>query len=135
MKEITVDATLDNFERVKEFIETQLTQYDCPQKSCVQIIIATEEIYVNIANYAYHPHTGKVTITFDALQHPNKIQIQFMDSGTPFNPLEKKDADISLPMLQREIGGLGILMAKKMMDLVEYSYTNEKNILTMQKKL
>ncbi len=135
MKEITVNATLDELYTVLDFVEAELEKQDCLPKVMVQIAIAVEEIYVNIAKYAYHPHNGNATIRCSVGGEPLMILVQFLDNGCPFNPLEHEDVDTSMSAEERSIGGLGILMVKKSMDEVEYSYQNGSNILTMKKQV
>lgn len=95
--------------------------------------IAAEEVFVNIASYAYPTGQGKVDITCETVQ--GYAVITFSDDGMPFNPLEGAEPDITLPAEKRNIGGLGLLMTKKIMDEVSYEYKNEKNVLTMRRKL
>lgn len=135
MKEITVAATLDNLARVQEFIEAELEGCGCPMRAMMQIAVAVEEIYVNIAHYAYHPSVGEATVRCAVGGKPLQVTIQFLDSGKPFDPLKKPDADITLSAEEREIGGLGILMVKKSMDDVQYQYKGGCNILTLKKQL
>lgn len=132
-KSITVDATVANLETVNEFIDGFLEENDCPMKVQMQIDLSVEEIYVNIANYAYGDGTGKAEISIE--NNDGEITIAFKDSGVPYNPLEKDDPDISLSADEREIGGLGIFLTKKNMDCVSYEYTDGHNILTMKKHL
>ena len=129
---ITLDATVDNLQTVLDFIDEKLDANDCPLKTKMQIDIAVEEVFVNIANYAYAPGTGEATVC--AAVEDQTVTISLSDSGTPFNPLEKEDPDITLPAEERDIGGLGILMIKKSMDDVSYEYKDEQNILTLKKK-
>ncbi|MEF9972527.1 MAG: ATP-binding protein [Clostridia bacterium] len=135
MKALTVPATLENMARVQSFIEAELEQHDCPTKASLQISIAVEEIYVNIAHYAYNPEIGEATVRCAVGGDPLQVTIQFLDDGTPFNPLAKEDADTTRSAEEREIGGLGILLVKKSMDQVDYEYREGKNILTIHKKL
>ena len=135
MKEITVPATLENLTFVQAFIEEKLESCSCPMKAAMQISVAVEEIYVNIAHYAYHPAVGEATVRCAVGGAPLQVTIQFLDSGKPFDPLAKPDADITLSAEEREIGGLGILMVKKSMDDVQYEYKNGCNILTLKKHL
>lgn len=135
MNELTVPATLENMEPIQAFIEQELEQNDCPMKAMVQISVAVEEIYVNIARYAYNPEIGEATVRCAVGGDPLQVTIQFLDGGKPFNPLEKEDADTTLSAEERDIGGLGILMVKKSMDQVDYEYKDGKNILTIHKKL
>ena len=135
MKELTVAATLENLTPVQSFIEEELEAAGCPMKAMVQISVAVEEIYVNIAHYAYHPEIGEATVRCCVGGDPLQVTIQFLDSGKPFDPLQKPDADTTLSAEERDIGGLGILMVKKSMDAVEYTYESGKNILTIRKSI
>ena len=135
MKELIVPASADELEKVQAFIGEQLDQYGCSMKDKMDIEIAVEELFVNIAYYAYKPEeNGTASIRFDASEEPLQIVIQFLDHGVPYNPLQKKDPDITMDADERDIGGLGIFMAKKCMDGIEYSYKDGKNILTIMKK-
>lgn len=135
MKELTLEASLAHLNRVQEFVSAELEKAACPLKARLQIELVVEEIYVNIARYAYHPGTGSATVRCEIGREPLQVILQFLDEGVPFNPLEKKDADTTLPAEAREPGGLGILLVKKSMDLVDYRYENGKNILTLRKCL
>ena len=135
MKDITVDATLDNLEVVQNFVSEELESQGCSMKVMMQIEIAVEEIYVNIVHYAYNPEIGKATIRCEVTDNPMQVIIQFLDAGVPFDPLAKEDADITLSAEEREIGGLGIFMVKKSMDEVSYEYKEGKNVLTIRKVL
>lgn len=135
MKELTVPATLEQLDAVQAFIEEELEENGCPMKAVMQISIAVEEIYVNIAHYAYHPEIGEATVRCCVGGDPLQVTVQFLDSGKPFNPLAKPDADVSLSAEERDIGGLGILMVKKSMDDVTYEYKDGCNILTLKKSL
>lgn len=133
MKELTVSAGLEELETVQAFVEEALAAANCPMKMMMQISIAVEEIYVNIARYAYHPELGEATVRCAVGGAPLQVTIQFLDHGRPFDPLAKKDADTTLSAEERDIGGLGILMVKKSMDDVAYEYRNGCNILTLKK--
>lgn len=135
MKSITVDATLENLERVQSFIEQELEEYGCPIKAMMQISMAAEEIYVNIAHYAYKPRIGKATVICSVEGEPLQVILEFLDNGRPFDPLSVLDADTTLPAGEREIGGLGILLAKKSMDQISYAYKDGQNILTLKKTI
>lgn len=138
MKEIMVDATIENITAVTEFIEEQLDQVDCPVKAKLQINVAMDELLSNIAHYAYKKDGGQVTVQLE-VQKGEKItpcaQITLTDCGIPYDPLSKEDPDVTLSMEERPVGGLGIFMAKKLMDGISYEYKDGKNILTVIKKL
>ena len=135
MKTLTVPARIDQLEAVQEFIQQELEQQDCSPKAQIQISIAVEEIFVNIAHYAYKPVEGDATIRCEVGGDPLEVTIQFLDHGKPYNPLEKEDPDTTLSAEERQIGGLGIFMVKKSMDSLDYEYREGKNILTIKKSL
>ena len=135
MKSITVDATLENLEKVKSFIEQELEASGCPVKAMMQISMAAEEIYVNIAHYAYKPGIGKATIICSVEGNPLQVILEFLDNGRPFDPLAVSEADTTLPAGERKIGGLGILLVKKSMDQISYAYKGGQNILTLKKTI
>lgn len=133
MKELKVDATTEKLDEVIAFVEGQLEQYDCPMKSMTQLSIAVEEIFVNIAHYAYRPEIGQATVRVQVEENPLTVVITFLDNGIPYDPLAREDPDITLSAEEREIGGLGIFMVKKSMDAVTYEYKDGQNILTITK--
>ena len=133
--EIELEAETKNLPSVIEFVEAFLERVSCPMKSLMQISVAVDEIFTNISSYAYRTGIGKAKIHLDLLSDPRAVQLTFIDSGVPYDPLAKEDPDITLPASQRQIGGLGIFMAKKLMDDIEYEYLDGKNILRMKKYL
>ncbi|QUA53512.1 ATP-binding protein [Aristaeella lactis] len=135
MADLTVDALVSNLDQVLAFVDGQLETMDCSMKAQMQIDVAVEEIYVNIANYAYAPETGKAYISVRPDPENASVTIEFRDNGIPFDPLAKADPDVTLSAEERKIGGLGIYMVKKSMDAMEYSRKDGQNILTITKKL
>lgn len=135
MVELTLPADTAALARVLDFVDEQLSTCGHPEKIRMQIALATEEIYVNIARYAYRPDTGPVTIGVDIGGSPPCVTLTFTDHGAPYDPLANADPDTALPADAREIGGLGIFMAKKSMDRMHYEYRDKKNILTLVKRL
>lgn len=133
--ELAVPAQLERLDEVLEFVNTCLEKHECSQKAKMQIAIAVEEIYVNIARYAYGDGEGTAVIGVKCEGNPKQAVIQFSDQGMPYNPLKKRDPDIRLSAEERQIGGLGIFMVKKSMDTMEYLYENGKNILTIKKSI
>jgi anti-sigma regulatory factor (Ser/Thr protein kinase) len=133
MKELTLDATLENMETVQEFVRGCLENAKCSTKIITQVNIAVEEIYVNIAHYAYKTDKGTATIRIEVMKEPLTAVITFIDQGIPYNPLAKEDPDVSLSAEERKIGGLGIYMVKKSMDDVSYEYKDGNNILYIKK--
>ncbi len=135
MKEMTIDAAVENIPAVTAFVEEQLEQYNCPMKAQMQIDIAIDELFSNIAQYAYTPNTGKATVRVEVTENPMVVVITFIDNGIPYDPLAKADPNVSLPADEREIGGLGIFMVKKSMDEITYEYKDGQNILKIKKKI
>ena len=133
MKELELEATVENLDEVLAFVDKQLEEFGCPMKTQMQVDIAVEEIFVNIAKYAYGAETGKVTISVSVSDR--EATIEFRDSGVPFNPLEKADPDVTLSAEERNIGGLGIYLVKKNTDGVTYQYQDNQNVLTLKKLL
>lgn len=131
---VTVEATTDNLYEVLGFIDERLEAADCSPATQMRIDLAVEEIFVNVANYAYAPETGDVTVTF-AVEEPMTAVITFEDSGVPYDPLKKEDPDVTLDARDRQIGGLGIFMVKKNVDKLSYAYRDGKNILEIKKAL
>ena len=119
MTELKVDATLENLERVLSFVEERLETCSCSMKTIMQIQIAVEEIYVNIASYAYKEKKGEAIIKIETDQEVPQVSLTFEDYGDPYNPLLKEDPDITLSAEERKIGGLGIYLVKKSMDKEE----------------
>ncbi len=135
MERLEVDAKLENLDLVLGFLEQGLEKTTCTMRAKTQIAVAAEEVFVNIAHYAYGDQTGKAVIQYEIFGDPMKMKIIFTDSGIPYDPLKKQDPNIKLSAEEREIGGLGIFMVKKMMDDVEYQLIDQKNVLTITKEL
>ena len=135
MKELTLAATVENIETVTEFVNAQLELMDCPIKAQMQIDIAIDELFGNIAHYAYTPEVGNATVRVEVSEEPLAVIITFIDNGIPYDPLAKDDPDITLSAEKREIGGLGIYMVKKSMDEITYEYKDGQNILTIKKNI
>ncbi|MBP5245850.1 MAG: ATP-binding protein [Clostridiales bacterium] len=133
--ELDIEATPENLSEVQAFVEEKIEAEDCSPKAAMQIGVAVEEIFINIASYAYAPEKGKATVRIEVSNDPLAVSITFIDHGVPYDPLEKTDPDITLSAEEREIGGLGIFMTKKMMDDVKYEYKDGQNILTLKKTL
>ena len=134
-EQLTVDAKTDNLEQVLDFINEQIELCDCSMKVQRQIDIAVEEIFVNIANYAYQDKIGQAEVQTEIQEDPLTIFITFIDSGIPYDPLAKQDPDVTLSAAERQIGGLGIFLTKKIMDDVSYEYRDGQNVLTLKKAL
>ncbi len=135
MRELTLEAKVDNLNQVLAFVDGVLEEMDCPLRVQMQIDVAVEEVFVNIASYAYAPGIGDATIQVETEQDPPSLSVTFLDSGVPYDPLKKPDPDVTLSAEERQIGGLGIYMVKKSMDDMRYAYRDGQNVLTIIKKL
>ena len=135
MKELEIEAVRKNTYSVLAFVDEDLEAAECPMLTQTAIDIAVEEIFVNIANYAYGDETGTVLIQVTMQEDPPSAEITFIDTGVQYDPLANPDPDITLPSNKRKKGGMGIFMVKKSMDEMTYKYEDGKNILTIKKAL
>ena len=135
MKELTIEAVLENVDTVIDFIDEQLVEYGCGMKEKMAIDVAADELFTNIASYAYNPEKGNATVRVEVFEDPLAVEITFIDNGVPYDPLAKADPDTTLSVEERQIGGLGIFIVKKSMDAVNYEYKEGRNILTIRKKI
>lgn len=133
MEKITVEASTDNLQQVIDFATERLEMHDCSMKTVMQMELVIEEIFVNVSSYAYEPDTGDAIICIDFAENPSAVEMAFIDSGKPYNPLERPDPDTTLAIDEREIGGLGIFLVKKNVDEIAYEYSEGKNILRIKK--
>lgn len=136
MKEERVfPADVDALPEVQGFLEGLLEQLACPMKTQIAVSVAIEEIFVNIAHYAYPEGGGTAEVGFAFDPESRTATFVFRDQGIPFDPLQQELPDLTLSVEERGIGGLGILITRKTMDSVTYRYENGENVLTMQKTI
>lgn len=133
--ELEIDALAEKLPAVQAFVEERLESVSCPPKARMQIELAVEEIFINIASYAYSEGGGRALVRVEVSDEPITVSITFIDHGVPYDPLAKEDPDVTLPVNERKIGGLGIFMTKQVMDDVVYEYRDGSNVLTLKKKL
>lgn len=130
---IEIEAKNENWPKVNDFLNSFLEKNDCPLKARLHLETSVEEVFVNISSYAYPNKKGNVSITLIKDQKSKSFKVIFKDQGIAWNPLTKEDPDITLPSFQRDIGGLGIFLVKKLMDKIYYERKEEENILTIVK--
>lgn len=130
MKKISFFPTMDKLQEVTAFFEDILSKGNAPMKVIAQINVVVDEIFSNIVQYS-----GATIVTLGCSLTENQVVLRFSDNGRPYNPIDKPDPDTSLSAEEREIGGLGIFMVKKIMDEVSYEYKDGLNIFTVTKKL
>lgn len=135
MWELELDATIENLDTVMDFVNQHLEEAETSMKLQMQIDVAVEELFVNIAHYAYGDAVGKAKLMLSIEGEPKIFSLTFCDRGIPYDPLAKADPDVTLSAEEREIGGLGIFLVKKSMDDMIYEYRDECNILTIKKAL
>ena len=135
MTEQIFPAKTESLPDILGFVEETLERYECPMKTQMAVCVAIEEVFVNIAHYAYGGRDGDVTLGICFDDASRTITFRMADKGIPFDPLKKPDPDITLSAEDRDIGGLGIFITKKTMDKITYAYENSQNILTMIKKV
>ena len=135
---IIVPADVRELPRVNEFIHTELDHRLCPKSTQNQLDIAVEELFVNVAHYAYpdatpeNPGMARISYTYSA--EPPSVRIDIADDGIPYNPLAKPDAVTPDDIMEVPIGGLGILMAKRSVDAMTYERVDDSNVVTIEKK-
>lgn len=135
MREMEIGADLENLETVRNYVTEQLEKAGFGPKQIMEVELAVEEIFCNIANYAYKPEKGDVLIRCEISETDKcRITIEFIDGGTPYNPLERPDPDLTLGAEDRDIGGLGIFLSKVLTDSMSYRYEDGKNILVITKE-
>lgn len=137
VNELEVDASRENLSLVTEYVDRCLDKTVCPPKARMQIDMAVEEIFINIASYAYahKAEGGRATVRVETTEDPLSVMLTFMDNGEPFDPLKRSDPNVQLSAEERGIGGLGIFLVKQTMDEVRYRYEYGTNILTLKKNL
>ena len=135
MTKNTFPAKTEALPDILGFVEETLEGYGCPMKIQMAVCVAIEEVFVNVAHYAYGEGEGDLILGIGFDEASRTVTFRMADKGIPFDPLKKPDPDITLSAEDREIGGLGIFITKKTMDSLTYSYENGENILTMIKKI
>ena len=128
MDELSIEARLENLDAVIDFVDARLG--DCPEPVRNRIGLAVDEIFSNIARYAYHPATGGATVRVAV--DPDAVVVEFEDDGAAYNPLSAPVPDFAPPAEKRDIGGLGIFMVKNLVDSAEYRREGNRNVLTIR---
>ena len=132
-RELLIEAKVENLPAVNEFVASLLEPFNCPVKVQLQLDLVVEEIFVNIAHYAYGGQVGQAVVQGKVLSEPAGLELVFIDQGQPYDPLSREEPDIDQCVEERAVGGLGIYLVKKNMDEVHYDYQQGKNILTLRK--
>lgn len=133
--ELFIKAEVESLTQVIAFMDEILEKNECSMPVQIQLDVALEEMFVNVAHYAYVPGPGDVRIDVDYIEADESVVITLIDSGVEFNPLAAAEPDVTLSADERKIGGLGIFMVKKTMDQVSYVREAGQNIFKMKKKI
>ena len=133
LKELLLEATSENITQATEFVNEQLESIGCNAKVQRLIDVAIDELFSNIARYAYGSQPGMATVRVEVQQDKRQVMISFIDSGSPFNPLTHAEPSPGLTVKERKKGGLGISIVKKSMDDVFYEYADGYNMTTIIK--
>lgn len=133
--EIEIDAEISNVDVVTDFVNECLEKIECSMKVVTQFDVCIDEIFSNIAFYAYGGKKGKAIVKVYKETNPDKAVVTFIDNGKYYNPLEKEDPDISLSAEERQVGGLGIFIVKKSMDEILYDNIDNMNFFTIKKNI
>ncbi|HBU12909.1 MAG TPA: ATP-binding protein [Clostridiales bacterium] len=134
MNEKQFAAEAENLAEVMTYVQDGLKEAGCPPQTLRQILLAVEEIFVNIAHYAYRGEKGFVTVKYARLDSPARYALWFCDAGVPFDPTARDAPDISTDLRNRQIGGLGIFLVREMMDKMTYTRENGRNIIYIEKQ-
>ena len=132
-RRISFKAEMENLPKVNTFVTNFLQDKEVSKKAINQLLLAIEEIFANIVNYAYPDGAGDVNVIVSI--ENNVLKITFKDKGVAYDPLERNDPDVSLNLNERKEGGLGVFITKKLVDNINYERKNDQNILTLEKKL
>jgi anti-sigma regulatory factor (Ser/Thr protein kinase) len=132
VKEIVVDSKFENVRALTEFVESSLEPYHPSMKAVTQIGVAIDELFSNVVRYS---GSANMKLILHVNEDVLTAELTFIDEGVAYDPLSKADPDVTLSADDREIGGLGIFLVKKIMDGVEYKRDGQKNVLTVVKKL
>lgn len=135
MAELRVPAKIENLEKVAAFFEESIGKENCDRMEVAILHVVVEEVFVNIASYAYVPDEGDAVIRIAVHRDPMELELEFRDCGRPFNPLGWKEPVIPRNVAERQIGGLGLFLVKRIMDQVQYTYTSGMNVLNMKKAI
>ena len=135
MQELNIEAKVENLDIVNDFINKSIGAVECSKKAIMQLGVVVEEIFVNIASYAYKDEVGIATVQVEVKDNPPAIDLTFIDSGVEYNPLANEDPDLDVAVEERQIGGLGIYLVKNMVEEISYKYEGGKNILSLTKNL
>jgi len=127
---VILTPTVENLTLAMDYLDTFLAEANSSHKVRISLETVLEEVFMNITL-----HSGATVAQIDVVQENEEIVLRFSDNGTPYNPLLRDDPDVTLSAQERSIGGLGILMIKRMTDRQTYTYADGHNLLTLYKRV
>ena len=133
-RQLTLPNDIKTIPQLSEFIEIIGEELDMEMSVIMSLNLALEEAVVNVMSYAY-PEGTEGQVDIEMIADGDNMIFTITDSGTPFDPTQKEEVDTTLSAEERPIGGLGIHLVRKLMDTISYQYVDNKNILTLKKKL
>jgi sigma-B regulation protein RsbU (phosphoserine phosphatase) len=133
--ELTIEAKDENLDTVLRFVGERYDKLGGGAKARTQVEVSSEEIFLNVAHYAYKPDAGEITVRFEHKTDPDRAVITFIDGGKPFDPVAMPDPDTTLPLEERREGGVGIFMTKNYADAIRYERKEDKNVLIFEKNI
>ena len=131
-KTVEVMAEIDNLASVTDFLHKGLSQRMSPMNIQNKVDICLEELFVNVASYAYGSNVGKAWVSYTLLSDPTGIRVEIADEGVPFDPLAKPDPERHETIEDTPIGGLGIFMTKTIADSIAYECCDGRNTTTFE---
>lgn len=131
---LTLTNDISTIPQLSEFLDLFFEEVGIDMELCMSLNLAMEEAVVNVIDYAY-PQGTSGTVDISALADGDAVAFVITDSGIPFDPTAAKEVDTTLPLEERQIGGLGIHLIRKIMDDVSYERRDNKNILTLRKNI
>ncbi|MDH7513418.1 MAG: ATP-binding protein [Clostridiales bacterium] len=133
MKTLTVQSTLSELEKIRSFLRAYLEGWDISEEDFFRIELALVEMCTNIVRYGYPGGNGDIQVK--AWHEDERFYLEIRDSGVPFDPSRIRKPNLKNLANQERMGGLGIFLARKLMDGFAYRRENNQNILTMYKKV
>lgn len=129
------EAGIEDVEKTMVLFEKEMEEREYPTKAIRQISVAIDELMSNIVKYGYPENKGPISVSLREITGSNTLKIEFVDQAIPFDPTAVEEPDVTASAEERKIGGLGIMMVRKIMDGFDYRYEDGKNVVTLYKRM
>jgi sigma-B regulation protein RsbU (phosphoserine phosphatase) len=133
-RRLVLPNDIETIPQLNEFIDSVAEEVGLEMSLTMSLNLALEEAVVNVMEYAY-PEGQKGNVEIEVTADQQWMTFVITDTGIAFDPTTKEDADTTLSAEERPIGGLGIFMVRQLMDVIDYKRKDNKNVLTLRKKL